>query len=75
MTDKDKNLLAINDAIAKLQSGERIASVAYEGYTVHYAPVQLKELIALRDTMARDIKASNASRTRQIHVITSKGAD
>jgi len=74
MTPCEDRLKAIEEAILQLQKGERIASVSYEGYTVHYAPLQIKELIALRDKILSEIKKSRSSTTR-IQVITSKGTE
>ena len=47
----EQDLTDIETAIRKLQSGERVASVAYDGKTVSYSQVQLGELISLRDRM------------------------
>jgi hypothetical protein len=69
----DQDLTDIETAIRKLQSGERVASVAYDGKTVSYSQVQLGELISLRDRMRQEIKAVAGTRTRQIRVFTSKG--
>ncbi len=37
----EQDLTDIETAIRKLQSGERVASVAYDGKTVSYSQVQL----------------------------------
>lgn len=75
MTYTDKDLKAIIDAITKLQNGERIASVAYDTYTVHYAPVQLKELMSLRDKIVAELKAARGLKVRQILINTTKGTE
>jgi hypothetical protein len=71
----DQDLTDIETAIRNLQSGERVASVAYDGKTVSYSQVQLGELISLRDRMRQEIKAVAGTRTRQIRVFTSKGVE
>ena len=71
----EQDLTDIETAIRKLQSGERVASVSYDGKTVSYSQVQLGELISLRDRMRQEIKAVAGTRTRQIRVFTSKGVE
>ena len=73
MAYTDKDLQSLDDAILKLQQGERVASVAYEGYSVQYAQVHLKDLLALRHHLKTEL--SSASKSRRIQVITSKGID
>ncbi len=71
----DQDLTDIETAIGKLQSGERVASVAYDGKTVSYSQVQLGELISLRDRIRQEVKSSTGGKTRQIRVFTSKGVE
>jgi hypothetical protein len=41
----------IDDAIKKLQSGERIVNVSYNGHSVTYASIELNELLAQRSRL------------------------
>lgn len=71
----DQDLTDIETAIRKLQSGERVASIAYDGKTVSYSQVQLGELISLRDRIRQEVKSNTGAKTRQIRVFTSKGVE
>jgi hypothetical protein len=71
----EQDLTDIETAIRKLQSGERVASVAYDGKTVGYSQVQLGELISLRDRIRQEVKSTTGAKTRQIRVFTSKGVE
>jgi len=71
----DQDLTDIETAIRKLQSGERVASVAYDGKTVSYSQVQLGELISLRDRIRQEVKSTTGAKTRQIRVFTNKGVE
>ncbi len=48
------DLAQIESAILKLQSGERVVSVAYGDHAVKYAEVDLQELISLRNKIRRE---------------------
>ncbi len=64
------NLNKIEEAILKLQSGERVVQVAHEGYSVKYAEVDLSDLIKLRDK----IKSETLPRkSKLIQIISHKG--
>jgi hypothetical protein len=67
------DLAEVEDAIRRLQRGERVASVAYDGKTVSYTPVQLGELTRLRDRMRAEVQQVMGNRTRQIRLSTTKG--
>jgi hypothetical protein len=71
----EQDLTDIETAIRKLQSGERVASVAYDGKTVSYSQVQLGELISLRDRIRQEVKSTTGAKTRQIRVFTRKGVE
>ena len=75
MAYTEQDLTDIETAIRKLQSGERVASVAYDGKTVSYSQVQLGELISLRDRIRQEVKSTTSAKTRQIRVFTSKGVE
>ena len=59
-------LAQIESAILKLQSGERVVSVAYGDNTVKYAEVDLQELISMRNKIRAEIKISSNSSNRCI---------
>jgi len=67
------DLTQIEAAILRLQKGEHIVSVSYEGRSVTYAGPQLSDLMALRDRMKGELAQTNKTRTRQIRLTTSKG--
>lgn len=58
----------INEAIRKLQQGERVVQVAHEGHVVKYAEVDLEQLLQLRDR----IRATGHGK-RRIQIISDKG--
>ena len=60
----DQDLTDIETAIRKLQSGERVASVSYDGKTVSYSQVQLGELISLRDRIRQEVKSTTGTKTQ-----------
>jgi major membrane immunogen (membrane-anchored lipoprotein) len=69
-----EQLQKIEDAIAKLQSGERIASVSYNGHSVSYFGISLEELLKQKQRLQEKIAESSNSAKRQVIFSTHKGA-
>lgn len=67
------DLAQIERAILKLQSGERVVSVAYGDHAVKYAEVDLQELISLRNKIRAELKTTSNSSKRRIVFATQKG--
>ena len=67
------DLAQIENAILKLQSGERVVSVAYGDHAVKYAEVDLQELISLRNKIRAERKTTSNSSKRRIVFATQKG--
>ncbi len=65
-------LEAVEKAIYDLQSGKRVASVAYGDTHVQYAPVNLEDLLRLRSQIKAGLTESTP-RKRQVIFSTSKG--
>ncbi len=55
MYNKDY-LIQVEEAIKKLQSGERVVSIAYGDHVVRYAEVQIKDLLSLRQRIKAELK-------------------
>jgi major membrane immunogen (membrane-anchored lipoprotein) len=68
-----EQLRKIEDAIAKLQSGERIASVSYNGHSVSYFGISLDELLKQKQRLQEKIAESSNSAKRQVIFSTHKG--
>ena len=68
----EDDLVKIEQAITKLQMGERVVSVAYGDHIVKYAEVDLKDLLNLRSRIKSALKSS-ASLKRRITFATHKG--
>jgi 3-hydroxy-3-methylglutaryl CoA synthase len=66
-------LQKIEEAIAKLQSGERIASVSYNGHSVSYFGITLDELLKQRQRLKEKLAESSNSAKRQVIFSTHKG--
>ena len=60
------DLAQIESTILKLQSGERVASVADGDHAVKYAEVDLQELISLRNKIRAERKTTSNSSKRRI---------
>ena len=73
MTYSNDDLQQVNEAIAKLQGGERVVQVAHDGHVVKYAEVELNELVNLRNRIKLEIKSSNRRYKRRIQIISNKG--
>ncbi|MEC4735662.1 MAG: gpW family head-tail joining protein [Wolbachia endosymbiont of Halictus tumulorum] len=65
-------LIQVEQAIKKLQSGERVVSIAYGDHVVRYAEVQINDLLSLRQRIKAELKAVAK---RKIIFSTSKGID
>lgn len=50
-TDLQVQLDKLEQTISKLQNGERIASVSYDGHSVSYAGISLNELLQQRQVV------------------------
>ena len=68
----EDDLVKIEQAITKLQMGERVVSVAYGDHIVKYAEVDLKDLLNLRSRIKSDLKSSTSPK-RRITFATHKG--
>jgi hypothetical protein len=68
----EDDLIKIEQAITKLQMGERVVSVAYGDHIVKYAEVDLKDLLNLRSRIKSDLKSSTSFK-RRITFATHKG--
>lgn len=75
MAYTETDLQAVEDAIAKLQNGERVVQVAHDGHMVRYAEVQLNDLIALRNQIKAGVNIPGQSRKSRIQIISNKGVD
>ena len=73
MTYTEADLQAVQDAINKLQSGERVVQVAHDGHVVKYAEVELDELLKLRNQIKSVVKAAGQKNKRRIQIISNKG--
>lgn len=69
----EDDLAQIEQAITKLQKGERVVSVAYGDHIVKYAEVDLNDLLNLRQRMKSELKVAGASPKRRITFATHKG--
>lgn len=73
MSYTETDLSDVEAAILKLQKGERVASVTYDGKTIRYTDVQLNDLLALRDRMRSELAAATDTRVRQIRLNPTSG--
>jgi 3-hydroxy-3-methylglutaryl CoA synthase len=68
-----EQLQKIEEAITKLQAGERIASVSYNGHSVSYFGITLDELLKQKQRLQEKIAESSHSAKRQVIFSTHKG--
>lgn len=66
-------LIQVEQAIKKLQSGERVVSIAYGDHVVRYGEVQIKDLLELRQRIKAGLKVAGMRPKRKIVFSTSKG--
>ncbi|OAL97415.1 gpW family head-tail joining protein [Wolbachia endosymbiont of Dactylopius coccus] len=66
-------LTQVEEAIKKLQSGERVVSIAYGDHVVRYAEIQIKDLLALRQRIKSELKIAGVKPKRKIVFSTNKG--
>ncbi|UXX40560.1 gpW family head-tail joining protein [Wolbachia endosymbiont of Oryzaephilus surinamensis] len=69
----EKYLTQVEKAIQKLQSGERVVSIAYGDHVVRYGEVQIKDLLELRQRIKAGLKVAGMRSKRKIVFSTSKG--
>ncbi|UPA54488.1 gpW family protein [Wolbachia pipientis] len=69
----EEYLTQVEKAIQKLQSGERVVSIAYGDHVVRYAEVQIKDLLNLRQRIKAEFKIAGQKPKRRIIFATSKG--
>ncbi|MCX3065192.1 MULTISPECIES: gpW family protein [unclassified Wolbachia] len=65
-------LTQVEEAIKKLQSGERVVSIAYGDHVVRYAEIQISDLLSLRQRIKSELKIAAK---RKIVISTNKGID
>jgi hypothetical protein len=65
----------VEKAIKKLQSGERVVSIAYGDHVVRYGEVQIKDLLDLRQRIKAELKVAGVKPKRRIVISTNKGVD
>ncbi|KLT22541.1 gpW-like phage protein [Wolbachia endosymbiont of Armadillidium vulgare str. wVulC] len=66
-------LIQVEQAIKKLQSGERVVSIAYGDHVVRYGEVQIKDLLDLRQRIKAELKVVGVKPKRRIVISTDKG--
>ncbi|MDD9335074.1 MAG: gpW family head-tail joining protein [Rickettsiaceae bacterium] len=66
-------LTQVEEAIKKLQRGERVVSIAYGDHVVRYGEVQIKDLLDLRQRIKSELKVAGVKPKRKIVIATSKG--
>ncbi|WP_264736301.1 MULTISPECIES: gpW family protein [unclassified Wolbachia] len=69
----EEYLFQVEQAIKKLQSGERVVSIAYGDHVVRYAEVQINDLLSLRQRIKSELKIAGMKPKRKIVFSTSKG--
>ena len=71
----EEYLVQVEEAIKKLQSGERVVSIAYGDHVVRYAEVQINDLLNLRQRIKAELKVAGVRPKRRIVIATSKEID
>ena len=60
------DLTQVEKAIQKLQSGERVVSIAYGDHVVRYGEVQINDLLNLRQRIKAELKVAGMKPKRKI---------
>ncbi|WP_338977196.1 MULTISPECIES: gpW family head-tail joining protein [unclassified Wolbachia] len=66
-------LIQVEEAIKKLQNGERVVSIAYGDHVVRYAEVDINDLLSLRQRIKAELKIADMKPKRKIVFATNKG--
>ncbi|MFP3020778.1 MAG: gpW family head-tail joining protein [Wolbachia sp.] len=66
-------LIQVEEAIKKLQNGERVVSIAYGDHVVRYAEVDINDLLSLRQRIKGELKIAGMKPKRKIIFATNKG--
>ncbi|WP_425384238.1 hypothetical protein [Wolbachia endosymbiont (group B) of Eupithecia inturbata] len=69
----EEYLVQVEEAIKKLQNGERVVSIAYVDHVVRYAEVQINDLLNLRQRIKAELKVAGMKPKRKIIFATNKG--
>ncbi|MCX3064488.1 MULTISPECIES: gpW family protein [unclassified Wolbachia] len=69
----EEYLFQVEEAIKKLQNGERVVSIAYGDHVVRYAEVDINDLLSLRQRIKAELKIAGMKPKRKIVFSTSKG--
>ncbi|BET37270.1 MULTISPECIES: gpW family protein [Wolbachia] len=69
----EEYLVQVEEAIKKLQNGERVVSIAYGDHVVRYAEVQINDLLNLRQRIKAELKVAGMKPKRKIIFATNKG--
>ncbi|WP_265030311.1 gpW family protein [Wolbachia endosymbiont (group A) of Philonthus cognatus] len=69
----EEYLIQVEEAIKKLQNGERVVSIAYGDHVVRYAEVDINDLLSLRQRIKAELKIAGMKPKRKIVFSTSKG--
>ncbi|QVU16119.1 MULTISPECIES: hypothetical protein [unclassified Wolbachia] len=68
-------LIQVEEAIKKLQNGERVVSIAYGDHVARYAEVDINDLLSLRQRIKAELKIAGMKPKRKIVFSINKGVD
>lgn len=74
ITKRQRELEKVEEAITKLQAGERVSSVSFDGHSVSYASITLEELLQQRQRLLSQLASEQKTSKRQVLFSTHKGA-